>query len=77
MLIETKACINYSLHLSTAKAARARSYSLSPCTVDDWLRVATRRPRVEHLQQGYVICLVEKASFQVRSRSKLITLSSN
>ena len=40
MLIKTKAHINYFLRLSTAKAAHACSYLLSPCTVDDWLRVA-------------------------------------
>jgi hypothetical protein len=66
MPANTKAVVSYPQRLSAATAARSWTNPLSPSTVDNWLNIATRKPGVAHLQEGYVMCLVEKVSVQVR-----------
>jgi hypothetical protein len=43
--------------------------------VDHWLNIVTRQPGVASMQEGYVMCLVEKVCVQVRlSLSGLVIL---
>ena len=66
---------SYAKRFSAAAAARSRLNPLSPGTVDNWLRIAARQSDIAHLQDGYVLCLVEKISIQVRLPSVLIILT--